>query len=50
MDATVRRSARTMVGREARLVDVLARITPNGYWAFMRRPLRDAIDTRTPVG
>ena len=49
VDATVKRSARTMVGREARLVDVLARITPNGYWAFMRRPLRDAIDTRTPV-
>ncbi|MEU1972942.1 SDR family oxidoreductase [Microbacterium sp. NPDC019599] len=48
-EATVRRSARTMVGREARLVDILARITPTGYWAFMRRPLRDAIDTRTPV-
>ena len=49
VEATVRRSARTMVGREARLVDVLARIAPNGYWAFMRRPLRDAIDTTTPV-
>ena len=49
VEATVKRSARTMVGREARLVDVLARITPNRYWAFMRRPLRDAIDTRTPV-
>ncbi|WP_243074371.1 SDR family oxidoreductase [Microbacterium sp. SS28] len=49
VEATVRRSARTMVGREARLVDVLARVTPNGYWAFMRRPLRAAIDTRTPV-
>ncbi|MFH8248751.1 SDR family NAD(P)-dependent oxidoreductase [Microbacterium sp. B2969] len=49
VEATVRRSARTMVGREARLVDVLARVTPNGYWSFMRRPLRDAIDTRTPV-
>lgn len=50
VDATVARRARTMVGREARLVDVLARVLPNGYWAFMRRPLRDAIDTRTPIG
>ena len=50
VDATVRRSARTMVGREARLVDVLARVLPSGYWAFMRGPLRDATDTRTPVG
>lgn len=49
VDATVARRARTMIGREARLVDVLARITPNGYWRFMRRPLRDAIDTTTPV-
>ena len=49
VDATVGRRARTMVGREARLVDILARVTPSGYWAFMRRPLRDAIDTRTPV-
>jgi len=49
VDATVRRKARTMVGREARLVDVLARLTPAHYWSFMRRPLRDAIDTRTPV-
>lgn len=49
VDATVRRKARTMVGREARLVDVLARLTPAHYWSFMRRPLRNAIDTRTPV-
>jgi len=49
VDATVARRARTMVGREARLVDVLARVAPNGYWRFMRRPLRDAIDTTTPV-
>jgi short-subunit dehydrogenase len=49
VDATVRRKARTMVGREARLVDVLARLMPAHYWNFMRRPLRDAIDTRTPV-
>ncbi|NYE19053.1 SDR family NAD(P)-dependent oxidoreductase [Microbacterium immunditiarum] len=49
VDATIRRRARTMVGREARLVDVLSRLTPAQYWAFMRRPLRDAIDTRTPV-
>jgi short-subunit dehydrogenase len=49
VEATIRRAPRTMVGREARLVDVLARVTPNGYWAFMRRPLRDAIDTTTRV-
>ena len=49
VEATVARKARTMVGREARLVDVLSRVTPNGYWAFMRKPLRDAIDTTTPM-
>ena len=49
VEATVRRRPRTMVGREAGLVDALARLTPNGYWSFMRRPLRDAIDTTTPV-
>ena len=38
-----------MLGREARLVDVLTRITPVHYWKAMRRPLRDAIDTTTPV-
>lgn len=50
VEATLARRARTMVGREARLVDVLARLTPNGYWRFMRRPLCDAIDTTTPIG
>lgn len=49
VDATVRRRARVMIGREARLVDVLTRLTPTGYWAPMRRPLREAIDTTTPV-
>ena len=49
VEATVNRRPRTMVGREARLVDVLARITPSHYWAPMRRPLREAIDTTTPV-
>jgi short-subunit dehydrogenase len=49
VEATIRRRPRTMVGREARLVDVLARVTPAHYWAPMRRPLRDAIDTTTPV-
>ncbi len=49
VEATVRRRPRTMVGREARLVDVLTRITPVHYWKAMRRPLRDAIDTTTPV-
>lgn len=49
VEATIRRRPRTMVGREARLVDVLARVTPTRYWAPMRKPLRDAIDTTTPV-
>ncbi|WP_374975604.1 SDR family NAD(P)-dependent oxidoreductase [Microbacterium trichothecenolyticum] len=49
VEATVRRRPRTMIGRDARLVDVLARVTPTHYWAPMRRPLRDAIDTTTPV-
>lgn len=47
--ATERRRARTMVGREARLVDALVRISPAGYWRAMRRTLRDAIDTTTPI-
>ena len=50
VDATVARRPRTMIGREARLVDVLARVTPTRYWGPMRRPLRDAIDTTTPIG
>lgn len=49
VDSVIRRRARTMIGREARLVDVLSRLTPTRYWSFMRRPLRDAIDTTTPV-
>lgn len=49
VDATVRRRPRTMIGRESRLVDVLVRLAPTRYWAAMRRPLRDAIDTTTPV-
>lgn len=47
--ATERRRARTMVGREARLIDVLVRLAPTAYWRAMRRPLRAAIDTTTPV-
>ncbi|MGW9158815.1 SDR family NAD(P)-dependent oxidoreductase [Microbacterium sp. NPDC055665] len=47
--ATERRAARTMVGREARLIDVLTRIAPSSYWRVMRRPLRAAVDTTTPV-
>ncbi|UNK71962.1 SDR family oxidoreductase [Microbacterium sp. H1-D42] len=50
VEATVRRRQRTMVGREARLVDVLTRVTPTRYWAAMRKPLREAIDTTTPIG
>ncbi|WP_311244850.1 SDR family oxidoreductase [Microbacterium sp. WCS2018Hpa-23] len=47
--ATERRRARTMVGREARLVDMLVRIAPAAYWRVMRRPLREAVDTTTPI-
>lgn len=47
--ATERRSTRTMVGREARLIDVLTRLAPNGYWRLMRGALRQATDTTTPV-
>lgn len=49
VQATVRRRARTMVGREARLIDVLTRLSPSGYWRVMRGPLREAIDTTTPI-
>ena len=49
VEATVRRRARTMVGREAGLVDVLTRLAPVRYWTAMRRPLRDAIDTTSPI-
>ena len=38
-----------MVGREARLVDVLTRIAPTRYWGAMRGTLREAIDTTTPI-
>lgn len=48
--ATIARRPRTMIGREAGLVDTLARLTPTGYWRFMRGPLKDAIDTTTPLG
>lgn len=47
--ATLGRKTRTMVGREARLVDVLTRLSPRHYWRVMRRPLRKAIDTTTPL-
>lgn len=47
--ATERRSIRTMVGREARLIDVLTRVAPNRYWGAMRGALRQATDTTTPA-
>lgn len=49
VDATLRRRARTMIGREARLVDIVTRLAPTRYWRVMRGPLRDAIDTTTPM-
>ncbi|MFS0852978.1 SDR family NAD(P)-dependent oxidoreductase [Microbacterium sp. 179-I 3D4 NHS] len=47
--ATVRRRARTMIGREARLIDLLTRVAPVRYWRVLRGPLREAIDTTTPA-
>ncbi|OAN37554.1 SDR family NAD(P)-dependent oxidoreductase [Microbacterium sp. H83] len=47
--ATERRRARTMVGREARLIDVLVRLAPSSYWRALRRALREAVDTTTPA-
>ncbi|WP_194420514.1 SDR family NAD(P)-dependent oxidoreductase [Microbacterium abyssi] len=47
--ATERRKARTMIGREARLVDLIVRLSPVGYWRAMRSTLRQATDTTTPV-
>ena len=47
--ATVRRRPRTMIGREARMVDALVRLAPTRYWRVMRGTLREAVDTTTPV-
>lgn len=47
--ATERRRIRAMVGREARLIDALVRVTPTRYWRAMRATLRQATDTTTPV-
>jgi len=49
VDATERRRARTMVGRDARLVDALVRVAPVSYWRVMRGRLREAVDTTTPA-
>ena len=47
--ATLQRRARTLIGRETRLVDALVRLAPVRYWAPMRKPMREAIDTTTPM-
>jgi short-subunit dehydrogenase len=47
--ATERRRIRTMVGREARLIDTIVRAAPGRYWRAMRGTLRQATDTTTPV-
>ncbi|MGZ0712803.1 SDR family NAD(P)-dependent oxidoreductase (plasmid) [Coraliomargarita sp. W4R53] len=49
VDATINRRIRTFVGREARLVDAITRLSPSHYWAAMRKTLRDAVDTTTPL-
>ncbi len=48
--ATLRRRARTMIGRDATLVDLLVRLAPVRHWGVMRGRLREATDTTTPVG
>lgn len=50
LSATLNRRARTLIGTDAVLVDLLARLFPVGHWAFMRKRLRVATDTTTPVG
>ena len=47
--ATLQRRARTLIGRESGLVDALVRLAPVRYWGAMRGPLREAIDTTTPM-
>ncbi|MBS1698289.1 MAG: SDR family NAD(P)-dependent oxidoreductase [Actinobacteria bacterium] len=47
--ATLQRRPRTLIGGETRLVDALVRLAPVRYWGPMRRPLREAIDTTTPM-
>lgn len=47
--ATLARRPRTMIGRDARLIDLLVRLAPVMHWAAMRRRLRAATDTTTPV-
>lgn len=47
--ATLRRRARTMIGRDASLIDLLVRLAPVRHWGAMRGRLREAMDTTTPV-
>lgn len=49
VNATLKRRARTMIGRKAYIVDVLVRALPVRHWSFMRGPLREATDTTTPI-
>ncbi|MBS1674062.1 MAG: SDR family NAD(P)-dependent oxidoreductase [Actinobacteria bacterium] len=47
--ATLQRRPRTLIGKETLLVDALVRLMPVKYWGPMRRPMREAIDTTTPM-
>lgn len=49
INATLNRKARTMIGRKAYIVDAITRAMPVKYWNFMRKPLRQATDTTTPI-
>lgn len=49
VNATVKRRARTMIGRKAYIVDAITRLMPVRHWNLMRGPLKEATDTTSPV-
>lgn len=50
VQATLRRRARAMIGTDAVLLDLLVRLAPVRHWSMMRKRLRAATDTTTPIG
>ena len=42
-----RRRGRVLIGNDVRVLDVLARITPNHYWSVLRKSLSGATNTAT---
>lgn len=45
VDDVERRRGRTLIGADAHLLDLLARVTPGHYWSVLRRSLATAVDT-----